>query len=407
MIVFSSEWAGADTPGSPDPILAQVPALDEGQLLARIDQDPRIARIEADTDSARVDVAAARVRPDPSLSFEREEVFSGGGLATNYVRLSIPLEISGQRGARVEAASAEVRAVIAASEGARFAIMTEALLAFRGAAYERARVELLRAERAALVSAVEVVRKRTNAGAASGYDVQRIEIELAAYDDQIAAALTDLSTARVELGVLVGEPAVDATSSLDIPADPPTLDTLLADVVAKHPHYRAASERLGGAASLSKAANRSWIPDLALTGGFVTEEIDPATSARGYTAGLALTIPVFDRGQEDRAKATAQKRAAAAERAHAARSVPAAVRARHQVLVQTIARSRAVQKDQLARLAQLLRSAETAYREGSGNIVELLDAYSTARHARLRDLELRRDARLAEVELWQALGRRP
>jgi cobalt-zinc-cadmium efflux system outer membrane protein len=76
-------------------------------------------------------------------------------------------------------------------------------------------------------------------------------------------------------------------------------------------------------------------------------------------------------------------------------------------LVQTVGRARAVARDQLARLAQLLRSAETAYRDGGGNVVELVDAYTTARDTRLRDLELRRDARLAEIDLWLALGRRP
>ena len=43
----------------------------------------------------------------------------------------------------------------------------------------------------------------------------------------------------------------------------------------------------------------------------------------------------------------------------------------------------------------------------AARIVELLDAYRTARAVRLRDLELRRDARLAELDLWLALGRRP
>jgi cobalt-zinc-cadmium efflux system outer membrane protein len=397
MIVFSSGLAAAEA----------IPALDEAQLLARIDGDPRLARIAAAADAARVEVSTARLRADPSLSLEREEVFPDAGLATNYVRLTIPLSISGARGARIDAATAEVRAVIVEGEGTRFAMTIEALTLFRRASFERARVELLRGERAALVKAVEVVRERTSAGTASGYDLQRIEIELATYDDQIAAAETELSTARSALGALVGEPAVDAIAPSDIPADPPALDALLANLVVNHPDYRAASERLDGAKHLERAASRSRVPDLALTGGFIAQDIDATTSARGYTAGLSLTVPVFDRGRTDRAKALAVRKAADAERAHLARHVPATVRARHSSLARTIARARTLQTDQLARLAQLLTSAETAYRDGGGDIVELLDAYSTARDARLRDLQVRRDARIAELELWLALGRRP
>ena len=72
-----------------------------------------------------------------------------------------------------------------------------------------------------------------------------------------------------------------------------------------------------------------------------------------------------------------------------------------------IVQSEQLTRSQLSRLEPLLKSAETAYREGHSSVVELLDAYATARNTRLRDLELRRDARLAELDLWLALDRRP
>ena len=392
--------ASAETPAAP--------AIEEGQLVTMLGaDDPRAARIAAEVEAARADAVAAGIRPDPSLSFEREEVFPDGGLATNYLRLAVPVEISGRRAARVGAARALVDAAAAEGEGARFALSIQALRRFRIAAYERARVELLRAERAALVQAVEIVRKRTTAGAASGYHLQRIELELAAYDDRIAAAETQLATARIELGALVGMPAgADATGSLDLPNDPPALESLLGDAVHERPEYRAAGARLDGARALSRAAGRAWIPDLTVSGGFMTQDIGGGTTGSGYTAGLSLSIPVFDRGQAERARATSERRAAQADRRVLEREVPAAVRARHQALAQTLARARAVRRDQLARLDQLLRSAETGYREGGGNVVELLDAYEAARDTRLRELELRRDARLAELDLWLALGRR-
>jgi cobalt-zinc-cadmium efflux system outer membrane protein len=386
-----------------------VPAIEEGRLVTMLGPgDPRAARIAAEVDAARADVVAAGVRPDPSVSVEREEVFPDGGLATSYLRLAVPLEISGRRGARVSAARALVEAAAAEGDGARWQLSIEALRRFRIAAYERARVELLRAERAALVQAVEVVRKRTTAGAASGYHLQRIELELAAYDDRIAAAETELATARIELGALVGMAAgVDAAGTLELPGDPPALEALLGAAVHERADYRAAGARLEGARALSRAAGRAWIPELAVSGGVMAQDVGDGATARGYAAGLSLSIPIFDRGQAERARAAAQRRAAEAERRVLERDVPAAVRARHQALAQILARARAVRRDQLARLDQLLRSAETGYREGGGNVVELLDAYAAARDTRLRELELRRDARLAELGLWLALGRRP
>jgi len=385
-----------------------VPALDEARLEAMLTGDPRAARLAADVDAARAEAIAAGVRPDPSLSFEREEVFPDGGVATSYVRLAVPLEVSGRRAARAGAARAHVEATTALGSGARFAHLIEALRRLRLAAYARARVELLRAERAALVRAVEIVRRRTSAGAAAGYDLQRGELELAAYDDRIAAADTELWAARLELGAIAGLPGgADAAGALELPADPPPLDALLGGDVRGRADYRATAARLEGARALDRAAGRAWIPDLTISAGFMAQDAAAGGSASGYAAGLALSLPVFDRGQADRARAAAQRRAAEADRLLLEREVPAAIRARHAALAQTLARARAAHRDQLARLDQLLRSAETGYREGGGNIVELLDAYAAARDARLRELELRLGARLAELELWLALGRRP
>jgi len=271
------------------------------------------------------------------------------------------------------------------------------------AAYERAHVALLRSERAALVAAVEVVRKRTTAGAASGYDLQRIELELASYDDLVAEAEAQLAAARLELGSLVGiSGGVDASETLDLPTAPPLPEFS----VEQRGDYRSATLRIQSSSSLASAAHRGWIPDLTVSAGVMSQDVG-AKTAYGYTAGLELTFPVFEHGQADRARADAQRRAAEAERQVIARDASAAIRGRHDALVRTLARARSISVEQIARLDQLIRSAETAYREGGGNVVELLDAYTTARDARLRDLAIRRDARLVELELWLALGRRP
>jgi outer membrane protein, heavy metal efflux system len=397
MVVALGGAARADTP---------TPSIDETQLLARVANDPQLARIAAELDLARADVVAAGVRPNPTISFEREEVFPDGGLATDYLRLELPLEISGRRALHVASARASAAAVASESERARFAVTVAALRAFRIAAYERLRVDLLRAERAALVKAVEVVRKRSTAGASSGYDLQRIELELLAYDDLSASAETQLATARVELGAVAGlAGGVDANDPLPLPNDPADVATL-ASTVESHPDFRAATLRVDGARSLSRAASRAWVPELTLAGGIISQDLGTET-ARGYTAGLFVAIPLFEHGQVDRARGAAQARVARADREVLARDISAAIRAAHLTFTRTLARARGIEEKQIARLDQLLRSAETAYREGGGNVVELVDAYRTARDTRLRDLELRRDARLAELELWLALGRRP
>jgi outer membrane protein, heavy metal efflux system len=385
-----------------------IPTVDEAQLLARLAADPRLARAQADLEAARAEVLAAGALANPSLAYDREALTSGDGLATDYLRVTLPLELSGRRSARRAAARAEVAAVSAEAEAAGFALTIQALRSFRLAQYERTRAELLRTERAALASAVEIVRKRAAAGATSGYDLQRIELELARYDDSSSAAAAQLEAAQRELGAWLGVPSgVDAAGALELPRAPAALAASLAEALDARPEMRAATARIEGARSLERAAGRAWIPELALSAGLLNQQLTVDDSAWGYTAGLALTLPLLEHGRADRARARAQQRQAEAARLLVSRTLPAAIHARQAALLRVLERAQAVEQLQQTRLAQLLRSAETAYREGGGTIVELVDAYTTARDLRLHALELRREAQLAQLDLWLALGRRP
>lgn len=388
---------------------AEVRSLDEQAFLAAVEQtDPRLERLAAEVDVASAEILAEGVRANPSIALDREEVFPDDGLATNYARLVWPLDVSGRRGRRVAAARTAADAVAADTEASRFALTIEALRAFYEAAHARLYVDTLRAERDTLVRVVEAVRKRTGAGAASGYDLQRFELELAAYDDLLASAETALSEHRARVATLVGTPdePVDASSSLEVPAAPPPLDELLPSALEGRGDYRAAKLRAESADRRADAAARGWIPAFGLTAGFMSSDVGDDT-AIGYTIGLSFTLPVFDRGKADGARARAAKRVAEADARVLEARVPSVVRTRHATLERRIEQAKAIVTEQLSRLDDLLRAAETAYREGEGSVVELLDAYQAARDTRLRDLELRRDARLAELDLWLALGRRP
>jgi outer membrane protein, heavy metal efflux system len=383
--------------------------IDEARLIQAIESgDPRVERIAAEVDAAAANVQAARIRPDPRIAVDREEIFpSGGGLATDYLRVVVPLEISGRRGRTVAVATANLGAARAQSELDRFALVVEALRVFREAEYLRLRMALMTAERGALARAVDVVGKRAKAGEASGYDQQRLQLELAAYDDLIASTTIELRAAQQRLAILVGRPGqrVDAAGELAV-VQAPALEALLGGALAVRGDYRAAKLRLDAAAAERAAADRAWVPSLELTAGVMSSDVGTGAAA-GYVAGLSFNVPIFDRGAAGRARAEAARRAAGADARLLEREVPAAIRIAYETLTARIEQAARFQSAQLARLDQLLRSAETAYRDGGGSIVELLDAYRSAREARLRDLELRRDASLAELDLWLALGRRP
>ncbi|MEZ4398821.1 MAG: TolC family protein [Kofleriaceae bacterium] len=381
--------------------------LDEAGFVAALEHAaPEQARSDAAIARGAADVVAVGVRPNPSLQLEREQLVGDAAAATSYARVTVPVDLAGRRARQVEAARADVDATRAEVGRARAAYVVDGLREFTRAAYAARVVELLRADRAVLARAVDVVRKRGAAGASAGYDVQRIELELAAYDDLLASADGDMAATRARLGALLGVAAVEPVSDLALPPEPPPIAGLLAGAVEARGDHRAAAARAASATARLRLAERGWIPDLGVVAGAMATD-GSGGGAIGVTLGVSLSLPVFDRGQGIAAQARAAHQLATAEQQWLGVAVPAQIAGARAALVRL--RAQAVQLDaaQLARLAPLLRAAETGYREGEAGIVELLDAYRVARAVRLRELELRRDARLAELDLWHALGRRP
>lgn len=394
----------------PHVVVAEEPIeiVDEASVIGAIERsDPRVERIAAGVAAAAANVKAARIRPEPRISVDREEVFpSGGGVATNYLRVVLPLDLSGRRRGAVAAAATAVDAARAYGELERFALVAEGLRVFRETEYLRLRIALMTGERAALVRAVDIVGKRAKAGEASGYDQQRLQLELTSYDDAIASTAIELRASQRRLATLVGRPGIRLDAAGDLaPATVASLDALLGDALARRGDYRAAKLRIEAAMQERSAASRTW-PTFEVTAGAMSADVG-AERAFGYVAGLALNLPIFDRGGAGRARADAARRDALAEAKLLERQVPDAIRIAHETWSARIEQAKAYRITQLARIDQLLRRAETGYREGGGSIVELLDAYRSARDARLRELELRRDASIAELDLWLALGRRP
>ncbi len=391
------------------PARAEVEPIDEAGLVAAIEaSDPRIARGVAEVSAAQARVTAAKGRPDPTLALDVEAPFvDGHGQPTTYLRVALPIEISGRRGLAIAAADVDVSAQRALEARARFAIVVEGLAVFHAAAHARLQVEVLADERAALARAGEIVRARARAGDASGYEVQRVELELAAYDDLVASAQLELRQARQRLAAVAGRPdaELDASSSLPLPGPPPALDALVAGALGTRADHRAARLRVDAAQRRMRAAGRGWVPIPTLTAGAMTTDLGDRT-ARGVVAGVAVTIPLFDRGHAERDRAAAERQVALVEARWIEAQVPAAVRAAHAALTARLAQTQGLATRQLARLDGMLAAAETAFREGDASLVELLDAHRAARDVRLRALALRREVATARLELELALGHR-
>jgi cobalt-zinc-cadmium efflux system outer membrane protein len=114
-----------------------------------------------------------------------------------------------------------------------------------------------------------------------------------------------------------------------------------------------------------------------------------------------VSLPLFDAGGREAARWAAERARVDAERASIEQRIRLEIVRASEALA---LRQAAVSEDREAAGDELTRIAEVAYREGEVGILELLDAVRTASRSRLRSIDLRLDARLAQIALERAVG---
>ncbi len=385
-------------------------SITQAELVERVlASDPRLAALDARAAVSRAEPRAARLWTNPALSVRRESVSEAGASADDtYLELTLPLDVSGRRGLRAASLSAGAEAVSGDVEARRNELVLGALAAYRDAAWARARESVLREGRDALARVATALRSRHSEGDVSGFDLGRIETERASFDDLLAEATTEAAIAERALARAAGIPAgaLRPATPLEAPVLPDPSATLVSDALASRGERRAAASRVRQEEELGVAAVRAWIPGFELGGGAKSVKTAGET-ASGWVAGIGLTLPLFDRGQAERERSRARIAEAKAELDAIDRRIRGEVEDAATRLADEVSRLHNLDTEQSPRAETLARRAEVAFSEGEIGAFELADAHRTARDARLRALDVRRQASRSELELWRATGKRP
>ncbi|MGE5047838.1 MAG: TolC family protein, partial [Deltaproteobacteria bacterium] len=130
------------------------------------------ARTELDAARARRDIASRLLPANPSLEVGAGHRTIEGG-ATDIdrsIELSQQIEIGGQRGARIDAAEADLRAARAAAEAAERLVIGDVLAAAARVIHDRQALSLVREQRDAAGRLADVSRARTRKGLAAPFE---------------------------------------------------------------------------------------------------------------------------------------------------------------------------------------------------------------------------------------------
>ena len=396
--------AGQTAPGTPLPSAVTL----EDVLTLLVARSPRTAADQATVAVAAADRITAATLPNPSVSYGGTHLISGlstGAITQHQVVAEQPLLLNHQRRARLEQANLTVHV-----EEAHVAEkLAERRLAVRQAfASLLARQQQLAVTEASLADferIAQLVRGRAEAGDRSQYDVARIETEAGTLRALALNAEADVADASGHLAALLGLPgwAPRATGSLDVAdvAVPADVNTLWEAAQQRLPSLVAIRRQQAASRGGLLLARRERLPVPALSGGVQETQHVHGTSA---FLGLSVPLPFFDRNQGAIARASAQIDAdlltldAETAEARADLDRAAAVLAKRRQALASL--EHAV----IGRGPGLRRMAEAAYREGSGDILELLDAMRSLKDIQLTHVQQLESVRLAEEQLVSAAG---
>ena len=251
-------------------------------------------------------------------------------------------------------------------------------------------------QRNGVATALEVSQQRT---AVLSQRTALIPLEL--QQRQTASALA-LLLGRVPQGYA---PAAGEFSALRVPAVAPGLPSSL---LTRRPDLSAAEAQLAAADANVEAARAALLPSVSLSasGSLGTSALlSLADPTRSVSLGLSLAQAIFDGGRRRLAISTTES-----QRVVLIENYGNAIRSALKEVddgldnVQRSERQEALQREVVAQARRSLQLAELRYREGSGDLLSVLDAQRTLFSA-LDALATQNLARLsAALDLYKALG---
>ena len=170
----------------------------------------------------------------------------------------------------------------------------EVLRADRSAAAANANVELAQ-------TLVKLAQDQRDAGVATGVDVTRAQVRLAAEQVRQAQAENTAAQARLNLQRVVGLPlgaALTLTDPLVFAEETlPTPETLITEAQGQRPEIRIADAQLAASRQTSAAVRAENYPSLEFVGDYGVSGITPTdTALPTRRAAIQLNVPIFNGG---------------------------------------------------------------------------------------------------------------
>lgn len=381
------------------PQITRAQDVSEQQLVDLILREgTQAASIRASVEVTAREQLARTAFPNPSVSYAQE----GAGF-TEFLQVEQFVPIFGTRAALARAGAAATVAAEAERDARLWQLRADAQMLVARLISEQHKVDIWQASVRDVEAIVRLLRVREQEGEGSRFDRLRAEHELADSRQAAADAAATAAEARALIAAATGTgPGFTRVTGADATERTvPPLDVLISRASASRAELRAllsASERFNLEAA---AARRARLPAPTITAGLKRADTDTARQSGGLFV-INLAVPLFDSGRREAGRWVAERARVDAERTFTTQLVRAQVTAAASVL--EIRQEALRVADAASSVDDLAQIALVAYREGEIGILELLDAHRTVARVRLRSVEIRHAARLAQIALERAVG---
>jgi cobalt-zinc-cadmium efflux system outer membrane protein len=363
---------------------------------------PQIVSARLAVDEARGRLAGARLRApsNPEIAGGLGNRTGAGTRSTDFdLGIVQALEPSSRRAARIDGANAEIAASVADVDALTRTILHDAAAAYYRALHAAARASLLD-DAIDVASAVYAsADRRFRAGDIAVLDVNIARASLARLRAEREDAGASRTRALGDLRQILGlERDIAVAGSLETSGDDANVDDAL-QAAAARPELRALEAAIAAAEATVRLGASFVKPDYGVTFKYSREEGD-----RILFGGMTITLPVFARGQEQRAAGSARAARLRADLDAARTCVRIDVRTTFEVLQRRQAALRVLETDVLPGLEENVQLTTRSFDAGQIGLPELLLIRREILDTRAQYLDARLEAALARIDFESSAG---
>jgi outer membrane protein, heavy metal efflux system len=375
------------------------------QALARtLQSSPELASYSWDIRAAEARILQAKLRPNPDLSIESENIAGSGDfknvdeLVENTLQLSQLVELGGKRRARIQEAQSDRQLADWEYQIKRVDFLRETTTRFIEALAAQNKVGLAQETVSVAERVIPVTQRLLESGKASDVELTRANVAVASARIELGQSQRDLLTAKSNLASQWGAREPDFTSvsgELAHVRSLPSIGNLKARLQHNPQLARWTTEREKRQATLVSARAQGR-PDVTLSAG-------PRLIGRGddvtLVAGVSIPIPFWNRNQGAIAEAEANLSKTADEKRNAEARAYAQLTEAYQRLSRAANEANILERDVIPGARTTVDTLLDGYDRGRFSQLEVLEARRTLNEARSQQLRALADYHKAKAEL--------